>query len=216
MAIRRDRPGQPPEQTGQKRTAGRDAPPAIDDQLARLEEDVRRLKVEFDIYFNGGAKRPPYDTKSRVETIIKRIGDERNLTYAQRYHYNTVVSRYNAFRDLWRRTVQEREEGRTHVPLRQSATQMAAPREPAPAAQKSFICTDARAEVPTVKHLYDALVAARRECGEEAENVPFSQFHRLLAVNTESLKERLGCERVRYTVTIEGGRVGLKAKGEKD
>ncbi len=49
--------------------------PSIDDQLTRLEEDIRRLKIEFDVFFNGASKRPPYDTKGRVETMIKRLGD---------------------------------------------------------------------------------------------------------------------------------------------
>src|SRR5215813_2232749 len=38
--------------------------PTVDEHLSRLEEDIRRLKIEFDIYFNGAAKRPPYDTNS--------------------------------------------------------------------------------------------------------------------------------------------------------
>jgi hypothetical protein len=58
--------------------------PSIDDQLTRLEEDIRRLKIEFDVFFNGASKRPPYDTKGRVETMIKRLGDDRTLSYAQR------------------------------------------------------------------------------------------------------------------------------------
>src|SRR5215213_435905 len=75
-----------------------------DQQLTRLEEDIRRLKVEFDIYFNGAAKRPPYDTKGRVETLIKRLADERTLTFAQRYHYNSLAARFSSFLQLWRRT----------------------------------------------------------------------------------------------------------------
>ena len=58
---------------------------STDDQLTRLEEDIRRLKVEFDTFFNGGSKRAPYDTKGRVETLLKRIGDDRTLTLAQRF-----------------------------------------------------------------------------------------------------------------------------------
>ena len=86
--------------------------PSVDEQLTRLEDDIRRLRVEFDIFFNGGAKRPPYDTKGRVETLLKRLADDRTLTFAQRYRYNSLAARYNAFRDLWRRTMQAREEGR--------------------------------------------------------------------------------------------------------
>src|SRR5215216_245827 len=95
-----------------KTTVVHEQPMSVDDMLARLEDDVRKLKVEFDIYFNGSAKRPPYDTKGRVETLIKRLADERTFAYAQRYRYNSIVARYTSFRDLWRRTMQEREEGR--------------------------------------------------------------------------------------------------------
>ena len=30
--------------------------PSPDEQLSRLEEDIRKLRVEFDIFFNGAAK----------------------------------------------------------------------------------------------------------------------------------------------------------------
>src|SRR6185436_4115199 len=86
--------------------------PSPDEQLTRLEDDIRRVRIEFDIFFNGGAKRPPYDTKGCVETLLKRLGDDRTLTFAQRYRYTSLAARYNAFRDLWRRTMQGREEGR--------------------------------------------------------------------------------------------------------
>lgn len=85
---------------------------SIDEQLTDLEDDIRKLKIEFDIYFNGGRKRPPYDTRDRVEAMIKRIGDDRSMRFGTRYRYNTIVSRYTAFRELWRRSLQEKEEGR--------------------------------------------------------------------------------------------------------
>ena len=54
-----------------------DIEPTIEERLGRLEEDIRRLKIEYDIYFNGASKRPPYDTKMRVESHLKRLGDDR-------------------------------------------------------------------------------------------------------------------------------------------
>lgn len=191
----------------------RDAQPTIDEQLTRLEDDVRKLKVEFDIYFNGSSKRPPYDTKGRVETLIKRLADERQLTYAQRYQYNSLVARYNSFRDLWRRTIQDREEGRGVVAQRANARKEI---EAAVAPERAtFVCADAHTDVPTVKSLYDTLIEAKRRCGENVEDFSFAQFHRMLAQKTEMLKESLGCERVCYSVGLEGGRVQFKAKADK-
>lgn len=83
---------------------------ALDQQIVRLEEDVRKLKIDFDIFFNGGGKRAPHEARGRVEATIKRIADDRNLTYAQRYHFNTIVSRFTSYRELWRRMLKQRNE----------------------------------------------------------------------------------------------------------
>ncbi|MBX3292049.1 MAG: hypothetical protein KF881_04045 [Acidobacteria bacterium] len=82
----------------------------IDLQLTRMEEDIRKLKIDFDIYFNGATKRPPLEAKARLESIVKRIADNRSLTYAQRYHFNTLVARFTSYRELWRRTLKAKGE----------------------------------------------------------------------------------------------------------
>ncbi|MBP6002635.1 MAG: hypothetical protein KA746_04275 [Pyrinomonadaceae bacterium] len=75
----------------------------VDQQLSRLEDDIRKLKIDFDIYFNGATKRPPLEARARMESYIKRIADNRNLTFAQRYYFNTLVARFTSYRELWRR-----------------------------------------------------------------------------------------------------------------
>ncbi|HSS22445.1 MAG TPA: MXAN_5187 C-terminal domain-containing protein [Pyrinomonadaceae bacterium] len=184
----------------------------IDDQLSRLEENIRRLKVEFDMFFNGASKKPPYDTKAHVDTIIKRIGDDRTLTFAQRYRYNTLGSRYNSFRDLWRRTMKGREEGRDAV-----ATARVTAKEQAVAGFKKtdFVCEDPHRDVELIRSIYGALVEAKKMCGEPIEDFAFPRFHRLIASQADGLKERLGCDRVSFCIDVEGGHVSFKARGEK-
>ena len=82
----------------------------IDQQLSRLEDDIRKLKIDFDIYFNGAVKRPPFESRARLESYIKRVADNRNLTYAQRYYFNTLVARFTSYRELWRRTLKQKGE----------------------------------------------------------------------------------------------------------
>lgn len=82
----------------------------IDLQLSRMEEDIRKLKIDFDVYFNGATKRPPLEAKARLESVVKRIADNRNLSYAQRYQFNTLVARFTAYRELWRRTLKAKGE----------------------------------------------------------------------------------------------------------
>lgn len=186
--------------------------PTPEEQLTRLEDDIRRLRIEFDIFFNGGAKRPPYDTKGRVETLLKRLGDDRTLTYAQRYRFNSLAARYNAFRDLWRRLMQGREEGRDPVSAARAhvKTETAA----VPVASSSFVCLDAHREIEVVKNLYTSLIEAKRHCGEPTQDLSFPKFHRLIASKADGLKEQHGCDRVRFSVSVEGGHVSFKARAE--
>ena len=188
-----------------------DSQPTPDEQLTRLEEDIRRLRIEFDIFFNGAAKRPPYDTKGRVETLLKRLGDDRTLTYAQRYRYNSLAARYNAFRDLWRRTMQGREEGRDPASAaRASAKKLAVPDiEPV-----SIVCLDPHREVEVVKSLYTSLLEAKERCGESTEGLSFPRFHRLVAQKVDALKEKTRCERVVFSVALDEGHVSFKAKAD--
>ena len=183
--------------------------PTPDEQLTRLEDDIRRLRIEFDIFFNGAAKRPPYDTKGRVETLLKRLGDDRTLTFAQRYRYNSLAARYNAFRDLWRRTMQGREEGRDPA----SAARAHAKDESA--VPISIVCADAHKDIDVVKTLYASLLEAKQRCGEPIEGFSFPKFHRLVAQKADGVKEKSGCKRVRFSVAVEDGHVSFKARAEK-
>lgn len=186
--------------------------PTVDEQLTRLDDDIRRLKVEFDVYFNGAAKRPPYDTKGRVETQMKRLGDDRTLSFAQRYRFNTLAARYTAFRDLWRRTMQGREEGRDPASAaRATAKQVAVEGF----TRTSLVCSDANKDVEMVKQLYNALVEAKTKCGEPIDDFSFPRFHRLIASKADSLKEKLGCNRVCFSVDVEGGHVSFTARAER-
>ena len=191
--------------------AGGETQPSADEQLTRLEDDIRRLRIEFDIFFNGGAKRPPYDTKGRVETLLKRLGDDRTLTFAQRYRYNSLAARYNAFRDLWRRTMQGREEGRDAVSAARASAKTETVRDVEPV---SFVCLDVHKEVGVVQELYNSLIDAKVKCGEPIDGLSFPKFHRLVAAKSDGLKERHGCDRVTFSVAVENGHVSFRAKAD--
>lgn len=83
---------------------------ALDQEILRLEDSIRKLKIDFDIYFNGSAKRPPLEARARLESNIKRISDDRSLTYAQRYRLSSLVSKFTSYRELWRRALRARGE----------------------------------------------------------------------------------------------------------
>lgn len=190
----------------------------IAEQLSRLEDDLRRLKIEFDVFLNGGAKRPPYDTKNRVDTALKRLADDRAMPYAQRFFYNSLVSRYTAFQNLWRRSLKMREEGNPlHLPRRLSTTaENAKPAAPPPTNANSFRCRDINQEDGVVRAMYASFVAAKQQCGENPNEIPYDYFRQVVAGKTESIRSRYQCDQVRFAVQINEGKVAFIAQPDTE
>jgi hypothetical protein len=79
----------------------------------------------------------------------------------------------------------------------------------------AFVCADVHREVQTVKELYESLIEAKRQCGEPTEDLSFARFHSLIANKADGLKERFGCERVRFSVAVIDGHVNFKVKADR-
>jgi hypothetical protein len=176
----------------------------LDLDLDRLEAEIRRLKVEYDIYFNGGMMKPPMDTKGRLETMIKRFFDAKNVTFSQRFRYNSLVARYNVMRELWRKRTQERDEsGR---PPTVEAIKAAR------SLNVTIRCHDPKQEPEKVSEIYDYLIAAKRECGERVSNLSFSMFQNFIMTRTTQIKEQLSSDAVDFIVAVESGKVKFTAR----
>src|SRR5438874_2729751 len=103
----------------------------IDEELTLLENGLRHLKIEYDIFFNGGSQRPPTDSHWRVESLVKKFSDSKRMTFAQRFRYNSLAQRFAVFNDLWRQRVKVKEEGprRTASELRETESKDQQPRK---------------------------------------------------------------------------------------
>jgi hypothetical protein len=177
-----------------------------DEELNKLEDGIRRLKIDYDIYFNGGAKRPPTDSQWRMETLVKKLSDSSSLNFAQRFRYNTLAQRYALFAELWRQRLKTREEG----PRRSAAEVRSERKKPSPF---RIDWHDPAAEPDKVDRLFAALLEAKRKCGENTDNLAAEAFKRFVQKKTEQLKRELRCEQVEYVVEVEQGQVKLRAKG---
>jgi hypothetical protein len=86
----------------------------IDEDLGQFERDIRQLKIEYDQYFGGGRKRPPTEIEWRIELLVKRYGERGGeLKFAQRFRFNNLTQTYAKYKDIFRKKVQLKEEGRS-------------------------------------------------------------------------------------------------------
>jgi hypothetical protein len=200
----------------------------IDEELTLLDDNIRKLKVDYDIFFAGGVKKPPEDVEWRVRTAIKKYSDSRGLTFQQLFRYNTLAQKFAVFSDLWRRKLKIKEEGYRRPQdallaiqgLRSEQEQEAAAalglrnksslrRSKLPA----FEFADPQAELEQAQVLYEALVEARRRAGA-SPGPGFDSFREFLSRKTTEIRAQYRCAKVEYSVELEDGQVKLKARGK--
>lgn len=178
-----------------------------DEEFIKLEDDIRRLKIEYEVYFNGAAPRPPHDTLFRVETVIKRYSsDQSRLTFSQRYRFTNLVQKYAVNSQLWRRRLQEKEEGRVigGAPKRQVEASVSD-------GPVRVVFSNPDTETDKVDQLLGAMQRARRQTGERAEGLDASTFKKFIRDKTQQIKATMACDRVQFSVSVEGGKVKFKA-----
>jgi basic membrane lipoprotein Med (substrate-binding protein (PBP1-ABC) superfamily) len=179
----------------------------VDEELNKLDDDIRRLKIEYDVYFSGGSPRPPHDTLSRVETVIKRYSsDQSKLSFGQRFRFSSILQKYSVNRQLWGRKLQDKEEGRG-----QFAVQKRAVETPTDDGSVRVVCTDPDLEKEKVAQLLQAMREARSLTGETSSGLDPEAFHKFIKDKTHQVKQALGCDKVQFSVTVENGKVKFKA-----
>jgi hypothetical protein len=177
----------------------------FDEELSKLDENIRRLKIEYEAYFNGGQPRPPHDMVFRVETAIKKFSDGSKLNFGQRYKFNQLVQRYAVNNDLWRKRLKDKEEGRGRFGASRREEEVKA------GGPVSVVCADPEKEKDKVERLLKAVVEAKRQVGERVDNLDPAAFARIVAEKTKQMKESLGCAKVEFSVVVEDGKVKFKA-----
>lgn len=186
----------------------------IDEEMDVLSDNLRRLKVEYEVFFNGGAKKPPVDLHSRVEFALKKYGDSQKLTSHQRFRYNTLSAKFAVFCDLWRKRMREREEGisvrvRRKEPLEVSSSAISSNRNEEALFEEVIIRPmDDRDKVV---RLYQALKTCKEKHHDASKTPPLGTFEQFVLRKTHQLVEKAQCESVAFRVVWTGDRVRFEA-----
>ncbi len=83
----------------------------LDEELTLLETQLRRLKIEYEVYFSNPTKKPPTDVEWKVLSLLRKFSDGGRMSFQQRFRYNEMAQRYAIYSDLWRKKGRIREEG---------------------------------------------------------------------------------------------------------
>jgi hypothetical protein len=206
-----------------------------DEELNLLETQLRRLKIEYECFFNNPTKRPPTDVEWKVLSLLRKFSDGGRMSFSQRFRYNEMAQRYAIYSDLWRKKSRIREEGyrrpqdallsvqgvRTteeelkphHNPVYGVSHAAAAAAAGAATSQAFTLHSVDQAEREQVERLYNTLVAAKKKAGENVTG-SIDSFTTFVQKKTEQIRKQYKCDNVEYSVEIANGHVKLKAKAK--
>lgn len=197
----------------------------IDEEMSQLEKDIRQLKIEYDQYFGGGRKRPPTEIEWRIETIIKRYGERGGeMKFGQRFRYNNLTQTYAKYKDVFRKKLQQKEEGKIQRHFGAAAKAIEAQRAAVSvAAQPSttqastpqptsfrMVCSEPERESDKVDQLYQAFQQAMQQTGGSVKQSR-ENFTEFVSKKTKELQKQKNCREVEYVVEVVNGEVKLKA-----
>jgi hypothetical protein len=187
-------------------------PSSIDRDLTRLETELKQLEAEYNMFFAGRLPKPPWETRARVDAIVKQFDRGHIPNTGDRFRFSTLQSRYATFIDLWDRGLRAREEGRPG-PFPQKVR----PSEPEKKGPEDRILhvssfRDPVREIDKLTDLYESLAEARREVGEDAP--PFHKFAELVKNQVKKLRDT-GSPEVAFRVAVKDGKVNFTARGLK-
>jgi len=206
-----------------------------DEELNLLDSQLRRLKIEYEIFFSNPTKRPPTDVEWKVLSLLRKFSDGGRMSFSQRYRYNEMAQRYALYSDLWRKKSRIREEGyrrpqdallsvqgvrsaeeehKPHHPVYGVSQAAAAAAGAAPAASQPFTLHSVdQGEREQVERLYNTLVAAKKKAGENVSG-SIDSFATFVQKKTEQIRKQYHCDSVEYSVELADGQVKLKAKAK--
>jgi hypothetical protein len=211
---------------------------SVDEELNQLDREIRQLKIEYDMYFGGGRKRPPTDTIWRIEQIIKKHGERGGqLNFSQRFKLNNLSQTYAKYQEVFRKRLKAKEEGAVQRHFgaaaraieeerkkRKAAAEQPVAAQPAdanarpaaaarPASGYAATLNDPVQEKDKVEELFNVLLSAKRQAGEKVDSLNFEGFQSFVKKKTAELKKQ-GKGEVEYSVSLEDGKVKLKARAK--
>ncbi len=189
------------------------APPTdIERDLQRLEAALKQLEAEYNMFFSGQLPKPPWQTRSRVEALVKQYDRAHIPNTGDKFRFSTLQARYAAFVDLWDRGLRAREEGRSGPFPQKRSDKPPEPQRPVDGIVHVAAFRDPLKEMDKLHELHNSLVEARRAVGEAA--VPFDKFTDLVKSQVKKLKES-GAGEVAFRVAVKDGKVNFTARSMK-
>lgn len=181
--------------------------------LDELEAGIEELRHAYEKYFTGVDRVAPSKLRSRVERKLRDVERMHVTSTALRFRLHGLRARFVTYAHYWTRVLDQIERGVYRRDLLRAAarTSKLRPAEPPPDAPPRT-APSTTIDEGHIKEVFAALVQAKRAAGESIEGITYAALVRKISREAPKLRERHGCESVRFEVATVDGKVRLRAR----
>ena len=183
----------------------------VERDLQKLETGLKNLEAQYNMYFSGRLPKPPWETRSAVEALVKRFDRGFIQNYGDRFRFQTLQSRWQSLVDLWDKGLRAREEGRPGPFAQKPRAAETAKKGPDDRILGVASFSNVVRQQEKLHELYESLAEARHEVG--LEPVPFHKFAELVKSQVKKLGDKNS--EVAFRVAIKDGKVSFTARAMK-
>lgn len=185
-----------------------------EDELFELDRKMKQLKLDYEQYFLGTRPREPVLLRGEVQKLIAIYSNTPIQNTALRFKFNSMTSRFHAFKRQWDDTLRRIENG-TYQRHRFKADlherqRLQGERQTVDA--EAGRDADGAATPSPGQELFDAYREARESCGQSVTGLNAQKLDSVIEQQRAQLRKRFGGDaEFRFRVAVEGGKAKLKA-----
>ena len=177
----------------------------FEEDMALLTQKMKQLETEYEQWFCGALKTPPWQTQKFVDEIVKRYGRNPPQSVMERSVFQMHQAKYNSYSEMWARRMRLKEEGRVaggrEERVRRVSQSDAHP-EVGPEAGKGEF-----------RKVFESYVAAKQKVGESTGKLTYDSFRKKLTQQAEKLSK--GGKKLDFGVSVKDGKVSVVARRKK-
>jgi hypothetical protein len=176
-----------------------------EEELHLLEVKLKQLKLEYEQYFSGARPREPAQTRSELQKALLQWQSTPIKNTALRFKFNTIQSRFHAFKRQWDVVLRQIERGtyERHVFKANLKQKELAPAKPSAATGGAK---------GSGNDLFAAYRDAAAACGQDVKGLTREKLDAVIQRQEAQLKKKLGVDKVAFKVVVQDGKVKLKAR----
>ena len=198
-----------------------------DELIQRLEDDLERTKLQYQLYYIGTVPKPPYEERGKLDRLAMFCRQHVPPRTESRFRMFNILTKDANYQELWDKTIRRIEEGEklswVPISLREAHEEEAEAEKGKAAAaaassngqQASLVASIrdpmASAEEEEVRKIYNSYVAARKKVRPSDQEIPFERFQQALAKQIAPVVEK-SAKGVLCRVEITEGKVSLKVR----